>query len=485
MRVPGSPDGCMARGSSACCLAHPVGYYTTMRNRWLWAILITGGLLRAALLASAWQTTNAFTPDSWHYLALSDSVADGGRFATDSSTEVFRTPGYPLALLVRHVAAWGGRDDAIAGWQAVAILQIIADLLLAAMVFALGRQWFSQRVGLLAAGLYAISPLAIGSSVRMLSDTLFALLLMVCIYQLARHLRQARLAVLRIEGAAGENWQSLVMAAVAMASGCYIRPIGLTLAGVIVVVLLFCRRGVVRAVLFAGVIGACVAPWVVRNALSADYAGFSSFAGESAYMFSAPRVAAAQEGISVEQARAEMDRRLSKAIGDSPAPGQKARYRGEAARDIILKDPGTYMRIHLKGAAAFWLPGAPEVLETAGLVRPQRGTLEVLHSEGLLAAVWHYFGGSTAAIVLAAPMVLIHLLEMTGLLLLAAGGLRHAMMTFARMRAESWIMLLLAAVCALAAGPAAHPRFRVPVEPMFCIAAAAGWMKLISRKSSS
>jgi len=109
----------------------------------------------------------------------------------------------------------------------------------------------------------------------------------------------------------------------------------------------------------------------------------------------------------------------------------------------------------------------------------QRGTLEVLQTRGLWAAVRHYVGGNWAAVVLAAPFVLILLGKYAAVAVLAARKLRW------RMPAEAWLLVLVAAASALLPGPAAHPRFRVPVEPLLSITAAAGAMMLLRRKSDA
>jgi hypothetical protein len=50
------------------------------------------------------------------------------------------------------------------------------------------------------------------------------------------------------------------------------------------------------------------------------------------------------------------------------------------------------------------------------------------------------------------------------------------------MGAEVWLCLLLVLLAFLLPGPAAHPRFRVPVEPILSVAAAAGWAMLAARR---
>jgi hypothetical protein len=179
------------------------------------------------------------------------------------------------------------------------------------------------------------------------------------------------------------------------------------------------------------------------------------------------------------------------------------------------------------------------VLEVAGLTTGGKGTLDVLHRQGLWAAVRHYFGDNTKAMWLAGAMLLVPLVRYAGVLMLVLGKLplpwrrggqastpgrrgdaetrglpaeasakvghgegmgngdwlRNGTLSAVSvpvpvshagrrpaMGAEVWLCLLLVLVAFLLPGPAGHPRFRVPVEPILSVAAAAGWALLAARR---
>jgi len=472
-----------------------------MKDLRLWGILLIGLALRALLFSAAIRDEDrAFTADSRDYWDLSREVFDG-RYVSDRwvlrQPEIFRTPGYPAFLtLGRHIPWRPGR--AISSWRASLAIQVFLDLHLILVTFALGRELAGHRAGLWAALLFAVSPLAVGASCRLLSDSVFAFLLTTALWAFAVHLKRT-------------DWRSLLATGALLGLACYVRPIGLAMTAVFALVLLSQPRRLRRAGALLGVVGALVGPWVVRNAVVADYVGFSSFAGESLYWYSAAEVLAARDPnvptaetarrrlecheVGIPRVRgsapagkgAFLESFLSRDPNDPPprslAVGDLARYRRRLAWKILSAHPWTYAGIHLKGCLAFWLPGATDVLEVAGYTAGSKGTLGVLHEKGLAAAVRHYFGGNTAAMAMAAAMSVLLLIRYLGVLLCVVRRFRF------RLPATAWLGLGLVAVSFLLPGPAGHPRFRVPVVPLLSVAAAMGWMGLFrgreARKASA
>jgi hypothetical protein len=520
----------------------------------LWGILVIALALRVALtLPLMAAPATAFAPDSWEYLYLAAGVQRMGSFepedpagyanipvrpggAISASPDIFRTPGYPVFLACIGaggsvcvstdpsyllMSAFSNSTALRLFGQAVVAVQVLIDLHLVLLTYLLGRRLVGHGVGLLAALFQAISPLAVASSCRILSDGVFAFLLTAALLLMLRHFRT------------GGSWP-LVLAAGGMGVACYVRPVGLAMAGAMALVLLLRAKRVRRTAAFAVVVSAVLAPWVARNATVADYLGFSCFATDSMYWYSAAEVVAREKRIPVEGVRKEFRRQegweLFEGDGepvprdmtlrqrivspdarfDSPCcdtPGGLARYRWQRAREIILAHPWAYMGIHLKGCMAFWLPGATDVLEIAGLTTGGKGTLDVLHRQGLWAAVRHYFGDNTKAMWLAGAMLLVPLVRYAGVLMLVLGKLRMPRRRGGHgdrhrigeqravsepvpisqaggqsgMGAEVGLCLLLVLLAFLLPGPAAHPRFRVPVEPILSVAAAAGWAMLAAR----
>ncbi len=499
-----------------------------MKDIRLLGILFLALAVRTAMLFSVFaDVRRAETPDSGDYGHLGLHLAKSGKYESGKGVqlrtygvsvglyapEIFRSPGYPAEIMTaKKIADLFREEDHMSsmGFNApdfypsveyqkiILSFQLLLDLHLVLLTFFLGRSLAGHGAGLLAALLQAISPLAAAASCRILSDGVFAFMLTAAVLLILRHFRTG-------------GWWPLLSAGLMMGAACFVRPVGLAFSAVMAMVVLCSRRGtgvrrstgispmlrrsarprrLLRTVAFAGIVLACISPWVVRNATVADYRGFSSFATDSMYWYSAAEIEARQKHLPVEKVREEFNRAegwdsfdpdLVGQPGLSNAPcyrtsGGLARYRWAKARAIISAHPWEFLDIHLRGDVAFWLPGAPDALEVLGYTSGGKGTLDVLHRQGLIAAAKHYFGDNTAAMALAGVMVAIMLVRYAGIVLCGLWRLRPQ---WQKMTAVGWLCLLLVLTAWLLPGPANHPRFRVPVEPILSAAAAIGWLGVL------
>jgi hypothetical protein len=364
----------------------------------------------------------------------------------------------------------------------------------------------STRVGLLAGLLQTLSPLAVGSSCRILSDSLYAFGFTAAVVLAVGFLRS------------GKGWL-LIGAAAALGISCYVRPVALLLTPVFALVMLYRHTSsssvnsfvgriwlrIRPSLAFLAVFVAFIAPWVIRNGVEAEYWGFSSVFGDTLAGFAVRDVvlqvdangshslARLQEfyrtgrwGIWEGAYEAMPPDEYARQLGNSL--GEQARLRERRALEIIFAHPWIYAKLHAKGCMAFWLPGT-DVLEIAGLTTGNRGTLEVLHKDGLWAATKLYFGDSGWAIALAVPIALFTLVQYLAGLLCVGRGLRGAFraklgtapIPAGQGQSPVLLLALIAVVSCLVSGTTGTPRFRVPVEPILNIAAAAGIMGLLAR----
>jgi 4-amino-4-deoxy-L-arabinose transferase-like glycosyltransferase len=430
-----------------------------MERRTLKYVLLLALALRGGVLACAWGSPQRLlAPDSPGYIELSNSLADGA-FAAGGEPELVRTPGYPMFLLLG--VPFGER-----WWQAVAIAQVLLDVLLVYVTCVLATMLCGPRAGLWAALWQAVAPVAIASSARVLSDGLFAFLLTLAVLLLAHHLRD------------GALW-SLAAGAVVTAVSCYVRPTGLASAAVLIAVLAaraagaavtraHLKRRAAEALLAAAIVALGVAPWVIRNGMAAGYWRFSGISAYNMLGYEAAAVDAARHGVGIDEARESLLASLPPAMSRA----QHLRDQQQLAEEVIGRHPLLWARLHATGSLATFLPGIGDVLELCG--RPGgRGALAALHDSGIRAALREYFGGEPWAIAVAAPAAL----------LLA---IKYALAMVAAVRARwrgdwaLWLVLFTVAVLAMLGGPASTPRFRVPIEPLLSVAAGAavaGWRR--------
>jgi 4-amino-4-deoxy-L-arabinose transferase-like glycosyltransferase len=434
------------------------------RRRYLVLILLLALASRAVLLSIAWRSDSAaLAPDSAGYLTAATSLSISGTFQTGGRPEILRTPGYPLFL-----AACGLTGPL--GYGVAQIVQVLLDVLLVYLTYRLAARLVNPTAALLAAGLQAVSVPAMLASVHILSDGLFSLIITATVVMLVRHLRQ-------------EKWWPLVASAVLTAGATYVRPVGFILVPIVTLVLLRANR-FVGAVSYLLAFALLVAPWFARNELVAGYAGFSSIAGYNLLYYEAADVRASIAGTSVERARQELDEIYQKRLQLSqiePSSAEANRLQGRIGREVLRANPVTWAFVHLKTSGASLLPASTGILEMYGMTSCGRGALSVLHTRGPLAAAKYYFDSRPGAVILVLPEALMLIAKYLACLVFV---LLYPL-CFRKLGWDSrgLAMVLLTAVAFLAvAGPAATPRFRVPVEPLLNIAAAAGAILLTQYK---
>jgi hypothetical protein len=422
----------------------------------LWAASLTVGVEQGKDVA-LWPGVSwrMLTPDSDSYLMYFGPVG-----ADDPKLQVFRTPGYPL--LIDTCRLIGGRS----GLAVLIALQVLMDLGVVWLTWRLAESFAGPTAGAVAALLHAINPLAAAMSLRILSETSFTLLL------------TAALVVLCRRGRGEPGIKSFCLAGVLLAAAGYVRPVGLTVWAVMALVLgirmLRRRLGVPALMGFVAPVIVLCGPWVIRNGLGYGYWGFSSVGRVNRVAYEAASTVSAVEGVSLEAARERLARRIERRSPQRTGPVELRPAGRRVALEVLGEHTGTWLAVRMKGSAATLLPGVTEAMEVGGQTTGQRGTLDVLHRRGLLAAIGHYFGGKWWLVILATPLVLVLLGRYALAALAAVRGLPGSW--------AGWMLGMIVVWLTLAGGTASTPRFRVPMDPIISVAAGAGLAWLIRRR---
>jgi 4-amino-4-deoxy-L-arabinose transferase-like glycosyltransferase len=440
-------------------------------------VLLIAFIVRAgvfALVASQADATVYRSPDSERYVKLAEALDETGDFAIGQQPEIARTPGYPLFLAGSKRA---GELDVTA-----ACFQILLSCATVALVYAIGRQFAGSAAGLAAAVLYTFSPLSILYVNRLLTETLFTFLVAAFVATLVRHLRSG-------------GWCSLLVSAISLSASVYVRPIAYFLPPLAGLALLV--RGVVRsghrgrrlaqAVAFLVLALGTVAVWQVRNHERTGYAGFSSIADSNLYFYQAAAIRARQQGKPYYDVQKEMgyldDLRYFQQHPeqvDWTTAERHAYLRREGFR-AILRSPGAYAVVHLKGMARVLLdPGSIEVLKLFRLYPSSGGELlgQVVDKGAVAAmralrterpvAFWTtvVLGVWLAAVLLAACIGLLPRRDVPWPLIL----------TLVLIAGYFWV---------LSGGPHSEGRFRHPMMPLICVLAGLALTRGNRRKEES
>lgn len=195
--------------------------------------------------------------DERDYDKLATSITERGEFAYESGRPVaIRPPLYPALVAVLY-GAFG-----LHSYQAVRLCQILLSLGTLLLVYDLGARLFCKRIGLWAAGWYALYPSLILYCGLILTETLFTFLLVLFLWMLSRAVDHG-------------SWRRLLIAGVILGLAALTRSVLWLFSVPLGLLLLFYWPGsVVRRITAAAVLAIAfamtLAPWAIRNTLLED-----------------------------------------------------------------------------------------------------------------------------------------------------------------------------------------------------------------------
>ncbi len=431
-----------------------------MNKRKLNLICLLALVIRlGVLLGSTWTGSDGiYLSQTAEYVELADSIRSEQQFQRDGGAEIYHTPGYPALLAA---IPWIGPS-----WFAIAsMFGILLDVAATALLALLGWLIWNERVGLLAALLHAVNPLAVAVSIRIAPVGPFTAVLVAALLCLVLALRNGSTAIL-----AGGT--------LLLAAACFIHPVGLLVAGVLLVLLAVRaavgwrdgRRWLHLTTAGVVLIGS-VSLWVARNGRQASYTGFSAAATVHLVKHEAAATLADAGKLPLPEARQVLEDRIQhrlRSVDRNDRDHISRIYRQEGLA-IMEKYPGRWALVHLRGSTAALLPGMIEVFAVLGLGPERESLAGRLQQQGPAATLQNWFDAESWLLWTAAPFVLLLVGRyIFAFRALVVGALKGGI------RSEHWLLVLTAAVLLLAWGPASEPSTRMPVAPLISLAAAAG-----------
>ncbi len=201
----------------------------------------------------------------------------------------------------------------------------------------IGTRLFSPQTGWLAGWLYAFAPATLIFTGLVMTETLFATLLLsgtlLCIHVVKReHPANA--------------WGYAALAGLVFAALVYTRPIALYYMVIPALALLantgWSRRGAGRALTILIVCAAALAPWFYRNYTHFDQVVFTSIGNQNLLFYNVSSIEAHRQNISWDAAKdqlwREYGRRLDAKYTD-PSPADESSLAAELAREHIARHP--------------------------------------------------------------------------------------------------------------------------------------------------
>jgi len=393
--------------------------------------------------------------DSEGYLRLARAIQETGSYRDPFKEDLYRPPGYPLFIAAARLGS------GTATWPVV-LLQLIvsgvASLLLAGAAGRIGH----PRVGMASAFIYALSPAGCLWALTIMSETLFAFLLVLGVYLLMRFLQDGRHA-----------WVGLAGLTLGVAS--MVRPIGVFLipvwAGILVVRGL---RGRLRPVLTSAVVlvvagSLPIATWMIRNAAVHGELVLSTVGTRTFYAFNLAVVMAEVHGITRDQAATQIalsenpEGLAKEVITAHPVVFLAEQIRG-VVRTLLGAEPRAWVRLFgVEGDASFGVISSALSGDFGEAVRRAGQVLESPQTR------------------LVAPLVILAVLFSVAAFALAAAGVRHGLAKGGEFATFTLIVTLTMLYLVGVPGAAGQGRFRMQAEPLLAMLAGLGWVAVRTR----
>ncbi len=436
-------------------------------------VLLLACILRSAIFGAAYfslrDNTAFYAKDTWSYLQPTLELTTAGSFTAFGEPELFRTPGYALAL---SLGVLFGHIEVI-----TIALQILLSCVTTYLVFRIANELFDdERTAVWSALAYSLEPLSLICCSWLLSETLFATVLAAALFFLLRFVKRQRLS-------------QLLWAAMLFAAAAYVRPIGYFLPLVLTLVLLLWSlvnrawQFVRPALIFGLVSFALLGVWQVRNYRQTGYSGFSVAMNYNLYFHQVAALRANAEQRPFYEVMDEMgfyDR--DKYLRAHPEQQswtlpQRYEFMRREGFNAMRRAPLPAARIYGQGLLlALFDPGATEYLRLFRWYPRSGRLLNTMVSEGIASVV--------IQIVKKQP-ILLALTIVFGLWLLGQYSLALFALQGQTMNLQFLLLLTTALYqLALSGGTLASGRFRMPMMIVVCVLTGKGLSKAWSAISS-
>jgi hypothetical protein len=417
---------------------------------------LVAALLAFLVVRCAWWAFSLENPDggvlvdSRGYLLLAENLRRSGQYVADEGTDLAWPPGYPVFLNLVFSALGESLPS-------VALAQLMLSGVTSLLLYAIGEAAGFPRAGMVAAWLSAVSPTAALWSLTVMSETLFAFLLVGATASWVISWRTRRVVPMLLAGGL-------------LSLSALVRPI------VLVLPLLWAalaaletgrkeeaRRGLRAALTLLLPVVIVVVGWSLRNQAAHGKFTFATVGGRTLLNFNMGLVVAEVRGVTRDEAMPE--------IASWRDPGREA-------LEFIVAHPMEFAQVQVEGVLkslfgfdlGVWakVMGVDDSLQGFGITQSLlRGDVrQAVGSLGQMVA-----GPGTR---LVAAILLLSL----GQLVLVYGAIGCLLVLWLRRKIAwpSWLLLCAVTAAYLLVVPLASgtARFRIPAEPFLYLMAGLG-----------
>ncbi len=407
--------------------------------------------------------------DAYDYIFPSENWLAGNGFSPSQEApyeaDTRRTPAYP-AVIIAGMAMMGDSWPVFIG-----IIQVLMSVIMVLLIYLIARMLADEKVAFWASIFLGLSLGHVCYSVLVMSDILYAFLVLSATYILLRNRDQA-------------SWTRIGLLGLALGLATLTRPVGIFVPFLLIPYLIWggkadWKKGLGQSVVMLVISFLVITPWLMRQGEVLGYKTVSTVPMRNLMLYNGAMLQAHKEGRTSEDLYIEYENQVINELeerGEAGNQGLLYKTYEERGKEMIKSDFPTYFILHLKTSIVSFLPNVNDLLEILGVTSGSRGTLGVLQNEGLISAVKYYFDGKLWAI----PILIPFLMILGFVYLLSLFGLWNLF------KRDLWAFLLFGMLIGyfmFVSGPVAVPRFRIPVQPHFCLLAGIGWMAVRAWKA--
>ncbi|WP_263360107.1 glycosyltransferase family 39 protein [Acidicapsa ligni] len=432
--------------------------------------LAVAAILRVILMLITYLRTGTAVMtqgDTASYLEPGRNLILHGMYTSGGLPEIDRTPGYPLFVNLTGMLF----NNALT----VVVCQIALSLISLILISRITTRTFrNQRAGMIAAWLYAIEPVSLMYTTRLMPETLFTALLLLVIDRLLAYRSSGKI-------------RAIAMAGLALAAATYVRPVSYYLVFALAIGLaIITAAGKPNwwkspAVLLLTCLPLLVL-WQVRNGIETGYHGFSSIVEKNLYFYQSAEITAELNHISLleQQSRlAYSDESRFLAIHPelrNSSQAQRLSMMHHDAATILTANRLLYLKSHMAGVGVVaFTPCAAELLELLGAYPSDHAMPRRVLNEGIL--------HSLIVVIALHPAVAATMCVLEGILLLLYV---LSVIGIGKGSADRYCLAVLIGVAMyfllISGGAQAVGRYRLPIMPVICVLAAGGITTLQSKK---
>jgi hypothetical protein len=437
-------------------------------------VLLVAFIIRLLVPIVAWINNPDHTIfhaiDSNSYIAPASHLISSGRFNdVFDKPDLFRTPGYPLLLTPGLLL---GNLELVTIALQIGLSCLTVYLVYKIVLLLLGR----VRIAALCAFLYALEPLSILYTSKLVTETLYTTLLTFFLYSFLKYLNNRTL-------------RELIISSIALAASAYARPSSYYLPfllALFVAIWIWIKGKDYKALLvhagtFFIVSMGLISCWNIRNYVVAGYSGFSTVATVNLYFFNAAQVLGDKKGIPYEQEQHQMwsyDKNIKCHLNPIEYPCNRAEAYNSMKKDglkIIAENRFLYATLHIKGILRVLL--GPAGTDAVKLLFGHDLQTYAMQDNTVKESIRLFQKQPLFFIVYVSLGVILYVY-----LLLALIGLFYGL--FKKNMPTTPLMILLSVAAyflAISGGAVGQGRYRHPIMPIICILAGYGLSVILDR----